>query len=487
MIDPETIESASAAYRKQLAANGSNGHHAPKQAVASPDDFHFTDLGNARRVIQRHGADLHFCHPWKLWYVWGGSRWKEDDTAEVVRRVKETQSSLFLWAAGKLKESASAGDEVQANKLQAVLSHCTKWQSAKAIRDCLDLMRSEPSVPILPVQLDADQWLFNCENGTLDLRTGELRDHQRDDYLTKLSPVRYDPNAECPLWLKFLGRIMDGNGVLVAYLQRVVGCCLTGDVSEQCLWFLHGAGSNGKSTFLATLLALWGDYGMQAVSELLLAKSHEAHPTERADLMGKRLVATIETDQGKRLAEALMKQMTGGDKIRARKMRQDFFEFDPTHKLFLAANHKPTVRGQDHAAWRRIKLVPFGVTISEAEKDQHLPEKLKAELSGILAWAVRGCLDWQRFGMEEPDEVKAATAAYQAEQDLLAGFLADACFMNPEARCKSSALYSKYQEWSADHLTTTPEFRRRLEDKGYVCKKSEGAIWWLGIGLPSQE
>jgi putative DNA primase/helicase len=227
-----------------------------------------------------------------------------------------------------------------------------------------------------------------------------------------------------------------------------------------------------------------GDYGMQAVSDLLMAKRHEAHSTERADLFGKRFVATIETEEGKRLAEALMKQMTGGDRVRARKLYQDFFEFEPTHKIFLAANHRPTVLGSDHAVWRRIKLVPFAVTIPEAEKDPHLGEKLKAELPGILGWAVRGCLDWRRHGMQEPEEVRKATEAYQAEQDLVAGFLGACCFVNAQARVKVSALYDAYAEWSGDKVTSQRSFNDRLKGRGHASKRGHGgAYFWHGVGL----
>jgi putative DNA primase/helicase len=319
-----------------------------------------TDLGNARRVVARHGRDLRYVHPWKSWLVWNGRRWAEDFTAEVVRRVKETQGALHDEAVIRLKalRDASAHDEgakAERTHIQQQFAHALKWEAARAIAWTLDLMKSEPGVPLLPDDLDRDPFALNLANGTLDLRTGVLHPYRREDLLTKLAPVAYDPNATCPRWLRFLDRIMDGNRDLVAYLQRVVGYCLTGDVSEQCLWFLYGLGANGKSTFLSTTLGMLGDYGMQAVSELLMLKHHESHPTERADLFGMRFVVTIETEEGKRMAEALMKQMTGGDRVRARKMKKDFFEFAPTHKIVLAANHKPVVRGTDLAVWRRIK------------------------------------------------------------------------------------------------------------------------------------
>ncbi len=459
------------------------------QTGSTSDIFHLTDLGNARRLVERHGADLRFVHPWRRWFVWDELRWAEDTTAEVARRVKETQGKVYDEATVRLRALRDAGDDPDAkaerDHAQKLLKHAINWEDARAIARCLELAKSEPGVPLLPDQLDQDPFLLNVLNGTLDLRTGELRPHQREDLITKLAPVWYDPQAECPLWLKFLDRIMDGKADLIGYLQRVVGYCLTGDVSEQCLWFFHGTGANGKSTFLATLLAMLGDYAMQSVSDLLMVKGHESHPTERADLFGKRFVSTIETEEGKRMAEALMKQMTGGDKVRARKMRQDFFEFAPTHKIVLAANHKPTVRGTDHAAWRRIKLVPFVVTISPEEKDKDLPQKLTAELPGILAWAVQGCLDWQREGLAEPDEVRQATAAYQSEQDSVQGFLSDCCQLLPEARVKASALLDAYQKWSGDRLMTLQGFGQRLREKGYESKRGHGGgYFWHGIGLP---
>jgi putative DNA primase/helicase len=453
----------------------------PKDERGPQQEIHLTDLGNARRVVARHGYDLRHCHPWKSWHVWDGSRWAQDQTAEAVRRVKETLGALYKEIAEKVKRFGDVGDDVerkaQLAKLMAVLSHALKWEDARAIGRCLDLARSEPGVPVLPLEFDAQPFLLNVQNGTLDLKTGKLRPHRREDVLTKSCPVAYDPEALCPLWEEVLVRIMDDNLDMVRYLQRVVGYGLTGNVSEQCLWFCHGAGANGKSTFLLTLLELLGDYAMQAVSELLLVKNHESHPTERADLFGKRFVATIETEQGKRLVESLMKQLTGGDKVRARKMRQDFFEFSPTHKLFLAANHKPVVQGTDNAVWRRIKLVPFTVTIPEAERDKDLPQKLRAELPGILAWAVRGCLDWQAQGLDEPREVTDATRAYQAEQDCVQGFLDAVCVIHREAKIRTSALHESYVQWSGDKLTTSRAFGDRLREKGYESKKGHGGSY----------
>jgi P4 family phage/plasmid primase-like protien len=461
--------------------------NAPSGDQVEEDRHHLTDLGNARRVIKRHGEDLRYCHPAKEWFAWDGRRWAADVTGEAVRRVKDTQRALFRWIGQKIQALGEPGDDEERNKqlaaLRAMLKHALKWEGAHDISRCLELARSEPGVPILHDEMDRNPLLLNVLNGTIDLKAGVLLPHNRADLITKLAPVTFDGSAACPLWERSLLRWMDGKTHLAGYLQRVVGYGLTGDVSEQCLWFFHGGGANGKSTFLMAVLAMLGDYAMQAVSELLMVKHHESHPTERADLFGKRFVATIETEEGKRVAEALMKQLTGGDKVRARKMRQDFFEFDPTHKIFLAANHKPAVKGTDHAVWRRIKLVPWTVTIPDREKDKALPDKLKAELPGILNWAIQGCLDWQQNGMQEPDEVRQATAQYQREQDIIERFLCECCVRQPWAKIKVSTLYEAYGTWSGDKYTTQPEFNDRMRAKGYASERETKGYMWQGVGL----
>jgi putative DNA primase/helicase len=352
---------------------------------------------------------------------------------------------------------------------------------------CLKLMRSEPGVPILPAQLDADPLLLNVLNGTLDLRTGTLRPHRREDYVSKLCPVEYRQDATYPLWERFLWRILAENEDLITYLQRVVGLCLTADASEQCLWLLYGCGSNGKSTFIDVLLALLGDYAMRAVSDLLLAKDREGHSTDRADLCGKRLVATMEVDEGRRLAESLMKQLTGDATIRSRRLYENNVEFLRTWKILLAVNHRPAVQGTDHAVWRRIKLIPFTVTIPDEEQDKQLGRKLLAELPGILAWAVRGCLEWQRHGLGEPEEVVQATDAYRTEQDTLARFIEDCCFVHPEARIQASRLLQVYHNWIGNESMTQMDFTAKMEAKGHASRPGTGnRKYYHGLGLQAE-
>ena len=346
------------------------------------------------------------------------------------------------------------------------------------------LARSHEEIAVHPNELDRDPWKLNVENGTIDLRTGNLLPHDREDLITKLAPVAYDPSASCPHFVSFVDVVMAGDAELISFLQRAAGYMLTGDVREQVLLFLYGTGANGKTTFVTTLLSVLGDYGLQADPELLVMRRGDVHPTGVADLVGSRLAVCTEVEQGKRLAEALTKQLTGGDRIKARHMRQDFFEFDPTHKLCLAANHKPVIRGTDHAIWRRILLVPFAVTIPDHKQDKVLLARLKDELPGILNWAVEGCLKWQASGLAPPTAVKAATDAYREEMDTLADFIADCCDVAPRSKVEVGKLRKAYDGWcekNGERPLGTKLFAQLLTARGFEPKRDGKIRWRLGI------
>ncbi|MFN3763256.1 MAG: phage/plasmid primase, P4 family, partial [Anaerolineae bacterium] len=322
--------------------------------------------------------------------------------------------------------------------------------------------------------------------GTIDLRSGELRPHNPDDLITKIAPVDYIPDAQAPTWEAFLHRIMDGNERLIAFLQRAVGYSLTGDTSERVLFILYGTGANGKTTFLETLRALLGDYGIQAPADTLLVGRENAVPNDIARLRGARFIAVSEISEGRRLAEVLVKSLTGRDTITARFLYSEFFEFRPEGKIWLATNHKPIIRGTDKAIWDRIRLIPFTVTIPEAEQDKHLVEKLKRELPGILAWAVRGCLEWQTSGLGVPEEVRSATEAYRAEMDVIGAFIADRCILSAGARVKAGDLYEAYRKWCEENKEEPLNkiaFGLRLAERGLVSERDMHARYWRGIGL----
>jgi len=445
-----------------------------------------TEIANGKRLIAKHGDTLRWCDPWGKWLVWDGKRWAIDQQRAVESQAKGVIQGLWDDLAGFIRSGASGDDAVK-----AILAFLKASGSAHGIDAMVRLARSETGIPILPAALDTDPWVLNCLNGTLDLRTGVPRPHKRDDYLTKLCPVVYDPGAECPMWLSFLDRIVpDAN--LRSFLRRAVGMSLTGNVLDHVLLFLYGTGSNGKSTFVNTIHKMMGaDYAMKAVPELLILKKNETHPTERADLAGKRFVACIETSEGKRLAESLVKELTGGDPIRARRMREDFWEFDPTHKIWLAANHKPVIKGTDWGIWRRVKLVPFTVPIPDGEQDKGLSAKLLVEAPGILAWAVSGCIERQKDGLGEPEVVQSATAEYRREMDVLGAFLDEECVTGEACLVRAKDLYAAYKhraETAGEDVMTQTAFGNALTERGFRKDRPDAGphrkkTVYLGVAL----
>jgi putative DNA primase/helicase len=438
-------------------------------------DFPLTDGGNAERFAAHHGDDVRHCHDWKKWLVWDLRRWSGDRRASVEHRAFQTMRAI----------PAEAAHARTPKRQKALRAHATASDSASSVGAMLKMARSRPELTIIADELDANPWALNCANGTIDLRAGVLCDHRRSDNITKLAPVSFDPKAECPRWTTFLSDIMGGNGELVAFLQRAVGYSLTGSVDEQVLFFLHGSGSNGKSTFLRALLEMFGDYGLQTAPDLLLAKNSDAHPTAIADLFGRRIAVCQEIENGRTLAEATVKQLTGGDIVRARHMREDFWSFTPTHKLFIAANHKPTVRGTDHAIWRRIRLIPFTVTIGEDKKDPQLLEKLLAERAGILRWAVEGCLEWQRRGgLCAPKEVVDATTTYRQEQDIVGEFIEDRCDVASHFVVVARDLHREYRGWcetNGHRELSAKSLGAQLVTRGFVTAKKNHQRCWTGL------
>jgi putative DNA primase/helicase len=346
----------------------------------------------------------------------------------------------------------------------------------------IELAQSESPFPIRVDQLDADPWLLNCSDGTINLRTGELQKHRREDLLTKCCPVSFADGfaTESNLWLEFLNRIFAGNGALIQYVQRLLGAALVGQVLEQTLPILWGRGANGKSVLVESFMGILGpDYAMKAPTGFLEKSLSERHPTELADLHGKRFVAAVESGEDARLSEVRVKELTGGDSIRARRMREDFWQFKPSHTLILTTNHVPTIHGVDHGIWRRIHLVPFTVTIPVAEQDKQLAQKLMAEWTAILHWAVQGCLDWQRNGLQPPTVVTDATASYRSEMDTFGSFIKECCETGPNCSAQASQLYDSFKGWAEETGNSWENktwFGKRLTAEGYQKKKSTGGL-----------
>jgi putative DNA primase/helicase len=441
-----------------------------------------TDYGNAERLVGRHGKDLRHCYDFNQWLVWTGTHWSFDP-AIAEQKAKDTVLSIY----------AEVGTLAKSDDREVLHRHAMHSEQASRITAMLALARSEPGIAIRPDELDRDIWLLNCSNGTLDLRTGQLRPHRREDLITRCLRIGFESQAECPRWQAFLHRILDGNQDLIDFVQRAVGYTLSGSTSERCMFILHGGGKNGKTVFLEGLRLLLGDgYTARTPTQTLMAKRGDSIPNDVARLRGIRLVTASETGDGNRLDQALIKDVTGGDRIAARFMRGEWFEFTPHFKIFLSTNYRPRISGTDDAIWDRLRLVPFLIRIPEEERrpmDQMLAE-FEAELAGILNWAVRGCLDWQRAGMGVPPEVRIATADYRVDMDTLGEFLSACCEVEEAAKVSSQDLYDEYKRWAADvgerpvtHKRFSLWMEHRGKDAGFHKEHTRDGKIWHGVRL----
>ncbi len=464
---------------------------APAIPAAPSLEFNLTDYGNAERLAFHHGNEFRYCPAWGKWLVWDGVHWASDDTGLIIRLAKDTVRRIYSEADAIQVSVGASKEEREAllKRRESIARHAVRSESSNALAAMVKLAESEEGLPVLPEHLDADPFAFNVQNGTLELRDGTLKPHTRGDLITKLSLVTFDAAATCPKWENFLVEIMGGDMAMATYLQRAAGYSLTADVREQCLFFPYGIGANGKSTFTGILELLAGDYFQKAPKSLIQLRSmgDEGIPTELADLKGARLVVCNEIEEGKRLAESQVKDLTGGDTVVARRMRQDFFRFAPTHKLWIYGNHRPVIRGNDFGIWRRIHLIPFDVCIAPEKRDLLLRDKLRAELSGILNWALEGCLAWQRLGLRPPEKVFAATDEYRQDMDVIGQFIEDYCRLDAKGWTPSARLYRAYADWAQKNGENTlgqRNFGQRLRDRGFIpFRTPDGSRGWKGIEL----
>jgi putative DNA primase/helicase len=445
--------------------------------AALPAELQDTDIANARRFALRHGDNVKFT-PERGWFAWDGRRWAADDKClDVQERGKETAVSIF--------------DEIRfAQDRDARMRHAKHSQSKTSIDAMINLARSEPGIPARLTDFDKDGWLLNVANGTIDLRTGQLRPHDRKNLISNLVDVTFDPAAQCELWDAFLRRVLDHDEELYAYLRRFVGYLLIGDNSEQSLHFLFGLGANGKSVFCEILMALLGDYAMAASPDMIMLRKHGGIPNDIARLRGVRVALMNETSQGARFDEAKLKDLTGGDTLTARFLHQEFFDFKPTHRIVIRGNHKPTINGTDEGIWRRLRLVPFGVQIPPDEQDRDLLRKLHAELPGILNWALQGCREWQTVGLKPPAIVTAAVAEYRAESDTLGRFISECCEPRPNAQVKSGVLFKRYQEFceqAGERWLASKDFPNEMQRRGFTWKRMTAASVYLGVELRASD
>lgn len=468
----------------------------PEGEKTDPEFWRRTHEGLADELLARHGQNLRYLKDLAgdlrgdhfAW--WSGACWEFRTPAVTAVAVyqREMTAEFREYAQGVLLEASGVFDDLdKADKRTIQFSKEIESQGFKS--NWKHEIKGYPSIHMPITSFDNDPFLLNCRNGTLDLRTGQIRPPRREDYLTRMLDIDYDPEASAPLWMAFLRRIFAENDTLISYMRRVIGYTLTGDTSEQCLFLFHGPGANGKSVLVDVCSAMLGDFAQASPMQTFTAKPNDnGASNDLARMRGARLVTASETNQGVRMNEALIKKVTGQDKVTARFLFSEFFDYLPHFKLWLAMNYKPIIRGTDDGIWRRLRLIPFNVIIPEEERDRHLADKLKAELRGVLAWAVQGCLEWQRDGMQTPAEVLNATDEYRTSQDVVGAFVETSCVVGEDYSVKASALYREYKKWAEENgefVISQTAFGLELGNRGFRKEHTRAGDFRLGIGLVS--
>jgi putative DNA primase/helicase len=463
--------------RKEVEAIAkSSTRYEPSQSTVQTDlrFFRQTDVGNAQRLVTAYCDKIRYCFAFRSWLIWDGKRWAWDESGQIIELAKDTIVQMR-------KAAKDAGDET-----------LEKWAKSSETRSRITAMieLAQSLVPVQTDELDTDLWLLNCQNGIVDLRTGQLLPHDPKHLMTRICAAKYLPDSVPGLWEQTVTAILPDPEVR-AFVQRVAGYSLTGSVREEKFLVLHGDGGAGKGTLMETLAAALGDYSDTLSVDVLLQNkttSTGSEPTpEIAKLPGVRLLLALETGQGRILDEAKVKALTGGDRLTARRLRCDPFNFMPAFKLWLSTNHIPRIRGTDEGIWRRFRIVPFKEQFRDGQRrDSTLKERLRdpAVLSEILSWAVAGCLSWQREGLNEPAAVIAGTEAYRQDCDTLEQFISDECTKESRGEAPVRRFYHVYKNWCHDngHMPgSSATLGRQMEAKGYRKVKRESGMVWVGI------
>lgn len=443
--------------------------------------YSYDDTGNAERLKDLFGENIRFNYTSNTWMYYDGKRWKHDDTGRMkilTDKVVENMKNEKLFVADGVDQ-----EDMEKYRYR-------HWKDSRNHNKKVNMMKEcEHLLPVTNETFDNDFNLFNVQNGFVDLKAGKLNDHERKNYFTKISNVEYTDKADCPKWDEFLNDIFLGNHELVRFIQRAVGYSLSGHTSEQVLFVLYGNGRNGKSVFLDILNEVFGNYSTNIQPQAIMASKNQSDASpEIAKLDGARLVTTTEPNEGERFDEGLLKQLTGGDRVSARKLYENEFEFTPQFKLWMATNHKPYVRGRDEGIWRRFIIIPFDKQIPLHEIDRDLTKKLKRELPAIMRWCVDGFLEWQRIGLSEPKIIKEQRDEYRVEMDSIAMFVEECCEVNPLQKVKASELFNAYDNWAKEnhqHIMSSTKFGREMA-KRYERKKYQGNRFYYGINISNE-
>ena len=443
--------------------------------------YNFSDVGNAERLVALYGKNLRFSSNRGRWLVWNGKYWQVDEDGHVERLAQAV-----------VRKIQDAGEELPPEQEEAKASirkFVLRSETDSRLKAMVNQARIMRGIPASMDDMDRDKFLMNLDNGTLDLRTGKLYKHCREDNITRIVRIEYDEKADCPNWRSFIRTIFDNDTELMSYVQKAVGYTLTGATTEQCFFMLYGNGANGKSTFLHAISEIMGDYEEAIRGKTIMKKqNNDGASGDLAKLQGKRFVVCSELNEGDSFDEDLIKQLTGGeDAIAVRFMYAEEFKMRPQLKLWIGTNEKPKIKGTNHGVWRRPRLIPFLHTFSDEEKNENFYEEcIRPELPGILKWAVDGCLLWQKEGLAAPEKVKLANEEYRGEMDVMAQFFDDCCVLGSKYTCKVSELYDVYCKWCEDnrvHEVSSIILTKKLKDRGYRQGKNMSYRYWDGIGI----
>jgi len=440
-------------------------------------NIQFTDTTNACRLLKEHKRNIRYFPAWKKWLVWNGTHWETDDGGALIHeKGLETVRNIY-------DDLSKTINYRERNDIENFARISESFRRREAMIKTAQYIKE---LNIGADDLDRNPWLLNVHNGTIDVLTGEFREHLQEDLITKLANADYDSTADCPLWKQFIREIMNYKPELIKFLQIAAGWGLTGDISEQTMFILFGNGANGKTTFLNTIQNLLGDYATAAPTESFMRKNGDQSTNDIARLRGTRFVTTTEAEEGRRLSEPLIKKITGNDQITARFLYGEYFNFTPSFKIYMATNHKPVIKGTDHGIWRRIKLIPFTTTIAQEKQDKNLEAKLKNESSGILNWLLEGAAMWRREGLVAPTDILNATDEYRGEMDVIGNFIKERCTKNSDITIRIRDLYKAYADWceeNKEHAVSERFFTMRLKEMGFVQGRTSDMRFWVGIGL----
>lgn len=444
-------------------------------------NHHLTDLGNARRLIDNNKDNIKYCNKVD-WFYFNSEIWKQDEQSYILKLATET--------AEKITEEITENSDQ--DEIEMILKHSRSSQQLSKLKAMIEVAKSIENVTIQPTKFDQDNFLFCVKNGILDLKENKLIEFNKEQYISKQSLVKYDKNAKCDNWIKFLNKIFDNNQEIINYLKRAVGYSLTGSTEEQIMLLLWGSGSNGKSVFCETLKLLHGDYAVSTNIDMLLIDSKGKADTSTnslARLKGQRLVLGSEIPQNAKFNESRIKEITGQDTISARFLFKEFFDFIPNFKLFIRSNYRPEITGEDLGIWRRIHCVPFNINITETEKDKNLLNKLKLELSGILNWALEGVQDWLIQGLNAPSIITQSVQNYKDEMDIVGQWIDDCCEIDSKSKISSKLLLKNFNDWAisqGERHRSMRYLKPALENRGFYRQSTIGGKFYVGLRLKEE-